>query len=207
MSSLLSKKPNKDGMGFYKKKFDNIYFVMPKNSLNNLPDNHPYNKHIEAEPSTYFGSLNGEILDTIMDKCKEDAEDGEKSLLVIDDFAFALKRPDVINKLQEVAQNRRHYGLSVCLLVQVANSIPLIIRKMMSHCFIWRCGAKEFESIYEDFFFNVKKDEAKALCEYAWKKPFGFIFVDLSTNKYYDKNLHQLLIEDADKKEDSEDED
>jgi hypothetical protein len=119
----------------------------------------------------------------------------------------ALKKPDIVNKLQEIAGNRRHYGLSVCVLTQVWNSIPLIIRKMLSHAFIWRCGAKEFESVYEDVFFNVKRDEAKALCEYSWNKPFGFIFIDLSTNKYFDKNLHQLIIEhDGQGKEDEDSE-
>jgi len=195
MSALLSKRPNKEGYGFYRKQFEHVYFVMPKNSLENLPDSHPYHKHIEAQPDTYFPTLDGKTLTEIMTNAKAAALDGEKSLLVIDDEVAALKRPDVIALLQEIAANRRHYALSVCVLTQVWNTIPLVIRKMLSHAFVWRASPKEFDSIYDEAFFSIPKAEAKEVCEHAWKQDHGFVFIDLSENRFYDKSLHELVSE------------
>ena len=194
LSTLLTKKPNKDGMGFYRKQFENIYFVMPKNSLSNLPTNHPYHKHINAEPESYFDELNGDTLKVIMDQAKASALEGEKSLLVIDDELAALKNPDVIRGLSEIASNRRHYSLSVFILSQVWNSVPLTIRKMISHAFIWRCSSREWESVYSEAFFSLNKAEAKELCEHAWSEDHGFVFIDMSTNKYYDSKLNELTF-------------
>ena len=193
MSTLLSKKPNKDGFGFYRKQFDNVYFIMPKNSLENMPDSHPYHKHIKAEPDSYFDSLNAVTLTEILEKAKADALEGERSLLVIDDEVAALKRPEVIALLQEIAANRRHYALSVCVLTQVWNTIPLVVRKMLSHAFVWRASPREFDAIYDEAFFSLTKPQAKELCEHAWKEDHGFIFIDLSENRFFDKSLHELV--------------
>ena len=193
MSALLSKKPNKDGFGFYRKQFDSVYFVMPKNSLSNIPTSHPYHKHIKAEPDSYYDTLSGGTLHEIMERAKASALEGEKSLLVIDDELAALKHPDVINALSEIASNRRHYGLSVFILSQVWNSIPLTIRKMISHAFIWRCGPKEFESIFTECFFTLNREAAKELCDHAWSEDHGFVFIDMTMNKYYDGKLHELV--------------
>ena len=94
--------------GFYRKQFQHIYFIMPKNSLNNLPDSHAYKKHIEAEPDTYSNTLDPEKLQIILKQCAADAGEGEKSLIVIDDMLASLKNPDVIRLLSELASNRRH---------------------------------------------------------------------------------------------------
>ena len=194
MSALLSKKPNKDGFGFYRKQFDHVYFIMPRNSLENLPDKHPYHKHIKAEPDSFFPVLNGQTLGEVMTRAKADALEGERSLLVIDDEQASLKKPEVIQLLQEVAANRRHYALSVCLLNQVWNGTPLVVRKMLSHAFIWRAAPKEFESIHDEAFFNLPKADAMELCEHAWSQDHGFVFIDLNSNKYYDKSLHELQM-------------
>ena len=195
MSALLSKKPNKDGYGFYRKQFDHVYFIMPKNSLENMPDSHPYHKHIKAEPESYFASLDGKSLGEVMGHAKADALEGERSLLVIDDEVAALKRPDVIELLKEIAANRRHYALSVCILTQVWNTIPIVVRKMLSHAFVWRASPKEFDCIHEEAFFNLSKSDAKELCEHAWKQDHGFVFIDLSDSKFFDKSLHELVMD------------
>ena len=195
MSALLSKKPNKEGFGFYRKQFEHVYFIMPRNSLENMPDSHPYHKHIKAEPESYFPSLDPKTLGEVMKNAKADALDGERTLLVIDDEVAALKRPDVIALLQEIAANRRHYALSVCVLTQVWNTVPLVVRKMLSHAFIWRASPKEFDCIYNEAFFSLSKDDAKELCEHAWRQDHGFVFIDLSDNKFYDMSLHELIME------------
>ena len=195
MSALLSKKRNKDGMGFYRKQFDYVYFVMPKNSLENLPNSHPYHKHIKAEPESYYDTLNGATLHEIMEKAKEAALEGEKTLLVIDDELAALKNKDVIKGLSEIASNRRQYGLCVCIMSQVLNSIPLTLRKMVSHAFLWRCSPKEWASAYDELFFNLSKDDAKTLAEHCWDQPHGFIFIRADDNTFYDSKLHQIVFD------------
>ena len=190
MSHLLTAKH-----GFYKKQFDYIYFVLPRNSLENLPKTHPYNKHIKAEPTSYYDKLNYDTLHEIMERCKKTALENEKSLLVIDDMASSLKNGDVVQLLLELANNRRHYSCSVAVLSQVFNTLPLSVRKSISHAFIWRCSPKEFDSIYEECFFNLTKEEAKELCNYCWKQDHGFVFIDLSENRYYGKGLNELVVE------------
>ena len=76
MSALLSKKPNNEGFGFYRKQFEHVYFIMPRNSLENMPDSHPYHKHIKADPESYFPSLDPKTLGEVMKNAKADALDG-----------------------------------------------------------------------------------------------------------------------------------
>lgn len=108
-SNLLTKKD------IYRKKFDNVYLIMPKNSLGSLPATHPFRKHNEASPEKCFSDLTGEILFKILNECKRSADAGETSLIMCDDMLHAYKNTDVVDQLKELASNRRHYKTSTMI--------------------------------------------------------------------------------------------
>jgi hypothetical protein len=187
-SNMLCKKE------LYKKKFDHIYLIMPNNSLASLPNNHPYNKHIKANPEKLYNDLNGPMLASILKSCQEASKEDETSLLVIDDMLHALKNQDVLDQMKFLASNRRHIKTSTIILTQVWNSVPTMIRKQISHAFIWRSSKKEFNSIYDEQFSGLSKEDAEDICEYAWNKPHGFLYINCTENTYYDKEFNQLKI-------------
>jgi len=188
-SNLLTKKD------LYKKRFDNLHLIIPNNSLASLPKTHAFRKHIEAEPENYYSDLTGEILHKILKKCQEASKEDETSLIFIDDMLHALKNPEVLDILKFVASNRRHIKTSCILISQIWNSLPVVVRKQISHAFVFRASKKEFNNLYEEQFTGLNKDDAEKICEYAWAKPHGFLFINCMENKYYDKDFDQLIIE------------
>lgn len=179
---------------FYRKRFDNIYLVIPPNSLASLPKRHMYHKHIETNPDFHYSDLNSETLNEILQRLKKSRSEGETSLLVIDDMLHALKRTDVLFLMAEIAANRRHLKTSVMVLSQVWNSLPLIVRKQITHTFVWRCSKKEFNSLYEEQFDQITRDEAEAICAKAWDDAHAFLFIDCINNKYYDSEFAELKL-------------
>jgi hypothetical protein len=83
---------------------------------------------------------------------KASAEKGQSSMLVLDDVTAALKDAHIQRALGNLIYNRRHYRLSIMLLVQSYNAAPLSIRvKTLSHFLMYMLrNRKEGIAIFEE---------------------------------------------------------
>ena len=73
------------------------------------------------------------MLDGILESVVEDAEKKYNSLLILDDVTTSLKDKGLQQLLNQTIFNRRHYRLSIAILVQSYNAMPLSTRKTLSH--------------------------------------------------------------------------
>ena len=113
MVSLLTNK------SAYKKTYESVHVVMPKHSVAGLKNN-VFKGHDKMYDELDFGTLM-----KISERVKEDAEEEVNSLVVLDDVTVALKDCQVQRLLRDLILNRRHYRLSIWLLVQTYNTIPV----------------------------------------------------------------------------------
>ena len=73
------------------------------------------------------------MLDGILESVKEDVEQKYNSLLILDDVTASLEDKGLQQLLKQAILNRRHYRLSIMILVQSYNAMPLSIRKTLSN--------------------------------------------------------------------------
>jgi hypothetical protein len=192
-SLLVNFLTNKD---MYEKAFDHVHLICPKSSLKSLKDDiwegHPADK--------MHNVLNFGVLDTIEKACKERSTEKPRpktTLMIIDDMTVFLKQKDVDEKLRGLVYNRRHIYLSIMILVQSYNAMPLALRKTLSHFFLFRPRNKrEAEAIWEELMF-VPKTTGAALLRFTFRDKYDFLMGNCSTGQMY-RNFNLVDIDDGD---------
>ena len=185
MISLLSQKKPK----IYRKVFENVFIIAPSHSLasvkSNIFRNHPEDKQ--------FNELNQASLAAVKERVLADASEDFNSLLIIDDQTVHLKQKENEALLKDLIYNRRHYHLSIMLLVQSYTAIPLTIRKTISHGVIFKPRNKrELDSVFEEILFQPKHI-IEHITNYVFKKPHDFLLFDVGKGDLY-RNFNQLNI-------------
>jgi len=200
----------------YKRIFNNIYYFCPAASFNSV-DKHPF----EKLPNIYH-TLDVATLEDIYDELagkKEEAtkkkekkepvmiigeeekepekEDEEKeiqySALIIDDFADALKDPDIQRFLSKMIIKARHLCCSFFITLQSYTYCPKILRKQITYITIFKPKSyAEFESIAIEMF-NLNKADALTLYNYVFDKAYSHLDYNTVDNSIY-KNFNLLKI-------------
>jgi hypothetical protein len=95
----------------YKKASHTVHNVMPIHSVALLK------KNVFKNHSRIHDELTWSVLDGILESVKEDAEEKINSLLIFDDVTASLKDKGLQQLLKQTIFNRRHYRLSIMILV------------------------------------------------------------------------------------------
>ena len=191
INSLRAKKENR----VYRKVFDKIILVMPKNSRASLKDN-----PLDDLPSDQvFDSMGPDVINKI-EEIREDFDEQDKKkkkkrnrrqLLIMDDVTAYLK--DNTQTLVELATNRRHLKLSIILMVQFLRSIPRPVRLQVTHLTFFKpANELETKTVYEEFI-NMDKDKFQEMTRFIFNEPHDFLMIDKDYNNYY-KNLQKINI-------------
>ncbi len=189
LSFFLSKKPK-----YYRKFFDRAYLV--SSSMDTLPSKITDNKRTGLPKNQMFRELNDVIIEQIISQLRS-GENGN-NLLILDDVIKDIKSS---NSLSKVFLNRRHIthdkekegssGLSIMVISQVYNLLPLQFRKNMDHIILFKTENKqELKFIMDELLFDLSPEEAKRIMNKAWRKKFGFLLIKAgqpTENKYFDK--------------------
>ena len=168
----------------YHKAFDHIHLIIPPHSLASMT-----NKAIKDHDKVY-DELDYETLAGIYTKLEEAADDGERSLIVIDDQAAAMKSKEIQDLLKRIIYNRRHLKTSILTAVQSYITVPLAIRKSVDYLTMFHfSNLKEFRALQDELVF-LPPDKFDELVRFVFDKPHSELFVDILGNKFYkDFNL------------------
>jgi len=175
----------------YRKKFHHIHIVMPPNSRASLEGNilkdHP--------PEKLHDDLTLEVLEFVQAYCEAESSEKHYSLLFVDDCASSLKNTNIQKLLQKLVFNRRHLRLSIWIMAQSYNTLPLSLRKNISNAVLFRPrNKKELHTIFDELVYLSKEDQTK-LANHVWDAPFNFLFIDTGKAKLY-KNFNYLQLDD-----------
>jgi KaiC/GvpD/RAD55 family RecA-like ATPase len=163
----------------YRKAFHHVHIVMPSHSVASLK------KNIFKNHDRMYDDLDWGTLDGIRESVKESAGKEKNSLLVLDDVTAALKDNEIQRVLRDRIYNRRHYRLSIMILVQSYNAMPLSIRKTLSHLLMYKPrNKKEATAIFEELI-ALPREEAEEVMRYVFDRSFGFMFADTGTGELY----------------------
>lgn len=163
----------------YCKAFHHVHVVMPSHSVASLKNN-PFEGHERIHDELDYSSL-----ENITASVKDAAADKKSSLLILDDVTVALKDADIQRELKDLIYNRRHYRLSIIVLVQSYIAMPLSIRKTLSHFAMFKPrNKKEYTAIFEELI-SMDKSEAERLMRFVFDSQYSFLFADVEQTKFY----------------------
>jgi ABC-type dipeptide/oligopeptide/nickel transport system ATPase component len=180
---------------FYRKKYDNIYLFSPKSSFMSV-EKHPFENHNKV-----YHELNIETLDEIYNELNDFKEnsinegiDIENSIIIIDDYANALKDNELTIYLNKMIIKARHLSCCFLFTLQSYYLLPLILRKQITNCSIFKPkNKKEWETIADELL-NLNKENALQLNNYIFDKPYNHLDIDTLNNNIY-KNFNKLEID------------
>ena len=186
----------------YRKCFDNIYLIMPptsRSSLKKNPFKHLKENHIHDD-LTY--DVLGEIDEEIDGRDSDSDGDKENNLLIIDDCSQALKNNAIQGLLRHMVLNSRHKRLSVIILTQYLNAVPLALRKNVSNVILCNQprNKKELDSIIEEYI-GLDKAKGMEILRYCFKRKYDKLIMDLTSEDgptYY-RNFNKLVFNETEK--------
>jgi hypothetical protein len=176
--------------GVYRQAFEQVLVVMPPNSLAYIEERHPFHK---LEDSNVFPDL--EQIDRIyqmIDATSSDVNEGTgtraRTVLFIDDMASQLKDAHIRKRLLQIVNNRRHLRCSIILVTQYLNSIPLSVRRNISHLIAYKPHSKKEIQVLFDELLAIDKHLLPALLRHVFQQRHDFLYVDIANNTLY-RNL------------------
>ena len=185
--SLLTAKKEKR---VYRGRFDHIITFVPTHSLKSLKKN-PFEDLDEKKQNS---ELTLENLEDAYDLIKMHSNNGESTLLYLDDMASDLKQNVKVEELfNRIVLNRRHLLCSIIFLVQYWKSIPINVRKNSSHIILYKTLNKLENSAVFDEVLNLHRDDIDKIFKYVVDKRFNFLMIDINRGRFY-KNFNLLKI-------------
>lgn len=194
-SLLMSLLCGKGKARVYRKVYDHVHLIAPSHSLASMKKdyfkNHPKDR--------VHNELTGDILNKIKEEAKELREDEKgNTLIVIDDMAVYLKNKYVIKELGDIIANRRHYGISLAILIQSYLFLPLIIRKQLTHLCMWKpTNRKEMESVFGELIY-LDKESCNKLHKFVFRDKYDFLYLDVNNQHPFHRNFNTLEISEED---------
>jgi hypothetical protein len=186
---------------FYYKYFDKIYLC--SNSLASLPLS-----KLNLNEHRVHNKFSDEILKDIIETERED-EENNNCLLVLDDCIKQLKKNS--DELCKVILNRRHIltnpegegcaGLSVFILSQRYNELPLTFRCNTSSIYLFRTdNKKELDNIREELMSDLTKEQQNKVLKLAWNDRYSFLLIknNKPTSERYFQRFNKIIINELD---------
>lgn len=196
-SMLVSGKPGSGkttlAFGFltsiFKKRYDFILLVMPRNSRQSIKKN-PLN---DLPENQIFDELNAETIDIIIEFLEHTTKKKKRVLLIMDDIASSLKSSRYLQqRLKHLAFNRRHYKLSMLTIVQSYLTLPKDVRKTLSHIISFIPSKAEAESLFDELF-QLKKKETMALFKEVFQKKHDYIYLCIDSQRMFNKEQNEII--------------
>ena len=184
----------------YKRVFDKVVLVMPKNSMKSIKNN----IFEDLPPDQQFDELTPKVLEKIksiretFDEEEQDEIERNKHrprhmLLILDDVTAELKNKENMKMLLELSTNRRHLKLSIVLLAQYLRSIPKPVRSQVTHLVAFKMPNELDSSILRDEYLNLERDLFNKLKRFVYESAHDFLFINKMDEKYF-KNLSRIIM-------------
>lgn len=176
----------------FKRCFHKIYVFMPSHSRGSLKNN----LFDQLPQDQLYDTLDVETINDVFERIEENADNGEFSLIVLDDVQQYLKDKYVAKRLLELVANRRHLKASVWLLAQTYKSIPRQIRQVLTNLFVFKINKGEMENIFNEQV-ELFKEHFLHIIKKAYADPHDYLFIDTSSQRVF-RGFDEILLEDDD---------
>lgn len=193
----------------YYKYFDRIYLISA--SLQSLPMD-----KLNLNEDRVFTTYSDELMKNII-KTEQEDEEANNVLIILDDVIKSLKNNAQAEYLTKCILNRRHIlnsqdkpgsgGLSIWIMSQKFNALPLIFRINCSSVYLLRSvvqNQKEKNCIKEELMADLSNEEQEQVFKTAFKKKYNFLLIlnkKPKKERYY-SNFNLIQFENDSEEED-----
>ena len=175
----------------FKRVFEHIIVFIPAGSRKSI-ENDIYGKHIPS--ADLYDTLTEENLDEVIDKLEESAENGENTLLIIDDFQAALKDPDVLVRLQKIVTRMRHMRVSIFILQQNFQKMAKFLRELVTNVITFNVGKSQLNKLFDETV-QLDKDKYQALVDLAFKDKNDWIAINVNGSRNIYKGFDRIAFD------------
>jgi hypothetical protein len=174
----------------YRRAFHNVLIVIPLHSFTSMAEKD--NPFAELDENKVFHELDLETLETILHQIEGYADQGEDTLLIIDDFAAELKDRKLLRLLKKMINNRRHERLSIWMSVQTYKSIPLSNRKTINYLVLFKpSNMAEQKAVWEELTL-IPRDKFDEICDHVFDRQHEYLVIDRDHDQYW-RGFNQLF--------------
>jgi GTPase SAR1 family protein len=174
----------------FKKVFHNVFLFMGKNSRDSIKGGF-FDKKIP--PENIFDELTIEYLDEVYNRIKEDADEGYRSLIIMDDVQKQLKDNEIQKQLLHIVNNRRHLKTSIWCANQNYINLPRSVRMGLTDMFVWKVNKREMENIFAEQI-EQHKDKFQDVLKLLYQEPHDFFYLNTNTQRMFN-NWNEIIIQ------------
>jgi hypothetical protein len=174
----------------FKKVYHTIYLFMGKNSRDSIKGSF-FDKQLP--PEQIYDDLTIDTLNDVYEKIKQDAEEGYKSLIILDDVQKSMKDTEVEKQLLNIVNNRRHLKTSIWCANQNYISLPRSIRMGLTDMFVWKVNKREVENIFAEQI-EQHKNKFDDVLKLLFKNPHDFFYINTNSQRMFN-NWDELILE------------
>ena len=175
----------------FKRVFEHIYVFMPAGSRRSI-ENDIYGKQLP--PQDLYYTLTEEGLDEVIEKLEDAAENGENSLVLIDDFQAALKDPDIQARLQKMVTRMRHMRVTIFILQQNFQKLPKFLRELVTNVITFNVGKSQLNKLFDETI-QLDKDKYQKLIDLAFKEKNDYIIININGNRNIYKGFDRIVFD------------
>ena len=175
----------------FRRAFEHMIVFIPTGSRKSI-ENDIYGKHIPD--SDLYDALTPENLDEVIDKLEESADNGENTLLIIDDFQAALKDPEVLARLQKIVTRMRHMRTTIFILQQNFQKMAKFLRELVTNVITFNVGKSQLDKLFEETV-QLDKNKFQALIDLAFQEKNDWIAINVNGNRNIYRMFDKIVLE------------
>ena len=174
----------------FKKCFAKIYIFIPESSRKSI-DKDIFGRHLPEDQ--LFDTLNEENLEYVYNRLQEDTEEGDFSLLIIDDFQVQLKDIRIVAILERIITKMRHLRCTVFLLNQ--NYVKLVknLRLLVSNIILFNVGKSALDFIFDETI-QLDKKKYQALIDNCFVNKNDWILINVNGSKKIYRMFDEVIL-------------
>jgi Cdc6-like AAA superfamily ATPase len=169
----------------FKKCFHHMIVFIPSGSRKSI-ENDIYGKHLPM--ADLYDTLTEDNLDEVMDKLTENSDNGEYTMLIIDDFQAALKDPDVIMRLQKIVTRMRHLRTTIFILQQNFQKLAKFLRELVTNVITFNIGKSQLNKLFDETV-QIDKDKYQDLVDLAFVDKNDWIAINVNGTR----NIYRMF--------------
>ena len=139
-----------------------------------------------------FDELTLQNLETVYELAQENAKEGLKTLIILDDVQKQLKDNQISKLLLHMVNNRRHARLSIWMACQTFNSIPRQVRQGITDLFIFKINKVEQENIINEIL-EYDKKQIDIINKNTFLKMHDFMYINTNSQRIF-SNWSELVF-------------
>jgi len=175
----------------FRRAFEHMIVFIPTGSRKSI-ENDIYGKHIPD--ADLYDALTPENLDEVIEKLEENADNGENTLLIIDDFQAALKDPEVLARLQKIVTRMRHMRTTIFILQQNFQKMAKFLRELVTNVITFNVGKSQLDKLFEETI-QLDKNKFQALIDLAFQERNDWIAINVNGNRNVYRMFDKIVLE------------